>query len=310
MAASKQIFPWWQTGHYLVDGAGPAAATRFFFRRKQSAVAAYRNDSTQAFINPQPWPIFVDEIRFFSYELETRPGFPSIDLSDFAFKMRHSRYGEIFSEFVMSFAFGYCDPLRTSPKAARRGGKLTLPQPYHLEAEKALSLTLRAPATSDITGFQAGVRGFDPYNLAPVIRTASPVAVAAGGAPTDVALVSDRDKNVKAINVEDITFSIYGGSDTSVRFFWDLEISIEPPDGPRWTDDISTQIALLSDQLQAYYYGRNVVVFTPPSPYIMMPGDQLFIEGMAMEGGVFGENGGQVVAMIMGHQEVPSDYYR
>jgi len=306
----RKIYPWWQTGHFFIDGLGPAAGDRFYFRRKDSAVAAYKNDSTQLFINPQPWPVFIDEIRFFSYNPGARADSISSTLNKFAFRMSHSRYGEIFSEFVNGYALGFGDPLRSSPKVARRGGKLTLPAPYHMEAEKALTMTLRAPTTSDITGFQAGVRGMDPYNRAPVLRTTIPANVTGGGAPTEIALTSDRDKNVKAIDVEELTFSIYGGSDASIRFFWDLEISIQPPDGPLWTDDVSTQVTLLIDQLQTYYSGRSVSVFTPPSPYVLLPGEQFFIEGLALEGGLYTNDGGFLVAMMFGHQEVPHGYYR
>lgn len=309
MTKKVDIFPWWQSGHYLVSGAGPAAGTRFYFRRKQTAVAAYRNDNKALFINSQPWPVFIDEIRLFTYSVNANAT-ATYQMGRFGFRMRNERYGEIFSEFMVGYALGYSDPIRVSAQTAKRGGKMTLPQPFRISAEQALSLKLRAPATSDVTGFQAGIRGKDPYNRCPVIRANEPVAVAAGGAPVDVALVSNRDKNVKAIDVEDVTFSIYGGSDTSVRFFWDLEVSIEPSYGPMWTDDASTQLELILDRVRPEFYGRNAVVFTPPSPYILLPGEQFFIEGQALEANAFGENGGQVSAVLMGHQEVPIDYYR
>lgn len=310
MTKRVDIFPWWQSGHFLQDGEGPAAGTRFYFRRKQTAAAAYRNDAGALFINPQPWPVFIDEIRLFTYAVQADAAPATTELGDFAFRMSHSRYGEIFSEFLVGYALGYCDPSRIQVQPAKRGGKLVLPQPFKLSAEQSLNLRLQAPATSDVTGFQAGVRGKDPYNLCPVIRANEPVAVAAGGAPVDVALVSNRDKNVRAIDVEDITFSIYGGSDTSVRFFWDLEVSVEPSYGPIWTDDVSTQLELILDRVRPAYYGRNAVVLTPPSPYILLPGEQFFIEGYALTANSFSSDGGQVSAVLMGHQEVPVDYYR
>lgn len=309
MKRRADIFPWWQSGHFLVDGEGPAAGTRFYFRRKQTAVAAYRNDGSALFINPQPWPIFIDEIRLFTYTVSAAAT-ATYQLGRFAFRMRSDSYGEIFSEFMVGYALGYSDPIRVSAQTAKRGGKITLPQPFKLSAEQSLNLRLRAPATSDVTGFQAGVRGRDPYNASPVIRANAPVAVGAGGAPVDVALVSNKDKNIRAVDVEDITFSIYGGTDSSVRFFQDLEVSVAPSYGPRWTDDNSTQLELILDRIRPEFYGRNAVVFTPPAPYVLMPGEQFFIEGYALENNVFGVNGGQVSAVLMGHQEVPIDYYR
>lgn len=309
MKSKGSIFPWWQSGHYLVGSESPAVGTRFYFRRKQTAVAAYRNDGSALFINPQPWPIYIDEIRLFTYEASALAT-ASYQMGRFGFRMRSDRYGDIFSEFMIGYALGYSDPIRVSAQTAKRGGKLTLPQPFNLSAEESLNLKLQAPATSDVTGFQAGVRGKDPYNLCPVIRANAPIAVAAGGAPVDIALASDRDKNVRAIDVEDITFSIYGGTDTSIRFMWDLEVSVAPSYGPRWTDDVSTQLELILDRIRPEFYGRNAVVFTPPSPYILAPGEQFYIEGQALVANAFGEDGGQVSAVLMGHQEVPSDYYR
>jgi len=310
MKKRRNIYPWWQSGHYLISDAGSVAGERFYFRRKQVAVNAYRNDKSALFINPQPWPVYIDEIRLFSYSDTLDIALPATDLGDFAFRMSHPRYGDIFSEFMVSYALGYCDPARLQTGPGKRGGKIVLPQPFKVEAEQSLGLRVRAPATSDITGFQAGVRGLDPYNLCPVIRTNVPVAVPAAGAPVDVALVANRDKNIRAINIEDITFSITGGTDTTARNFRDIELTVVPSHGPQWTDDLATQLELVLDSVRYTQFGRSSVVFTPPAPYVLLPGEQFYIEGFVMNGGTFEQVGGQLAAVLMGHQEVPIGYYR
>jgi hypothetical protein len=309
------IYPWWQTGFYFYDPATLAPGQRFYFRKRQRSADAYYQGNDQVFVNNQPWPVRIDELRFFQL-FGTRAVTTNYSTFDaFGVRMRASRDGEVVNNFMPISSLNFCERMRFEPAVMRRGGKMTLPQPFYLDGSENFSFRVFPGGTgvASIAGIQLGMLGFYPQNQAPVVRTAVPLTVTAGQAPTDYVLDAGRDKNVRAISVEELSFSVSGGS-TELSAFWEVELEISPPRGPKWTDDVSTHLGFLCDQLPGWTYRKGAVVMTPSTPWTVLPGGNFMIEGLTLPTctQVVADlsASGWIAAMAFGHQEVPDDYNR
>lgn len=306
------IYPWWQTGFYLFNRQNINPGIRAFFRKKERSVDAYATGNDQRFVNTQPWPVFIDEIRFFQRARGSSTAYYNM-FDAFAVKMRTSREGEIFSKFMPISSLFYSDPMRFDPRTARCGGKFTLPQPMHLDGSENFAFRVYpgGAAIDTVSGFQIGLLGFDEKNQAPVVRTAEPVTVAAGQRPTDYVLDAGRDKNVRDLTLEEISFSNITGS---VASFWDIELDIEPPYGPQWTDDASTYPGFIVDQLPNWLYEKGAVVMQPQAPLMIYPGGNMIVElittPLATQLETQVDSPCWIACMLFGHQEVPDDYHR
>jgi hypothetical protein len=310
------IYPWWQTGFHFFDETNLAPGVRSFFRKKQRSVNAYYAGNDQRFVNTQPWPVFVDEIRFFQYHSLFNPnGSAYYNAFDaFATKITTSRDGSIINQFLPVSSLFYSDSMRADPRVERRGGKFTLPQPMHLGSTENFSFRVfpGAGGVASIDGIQIGLLGFDEKNEAPVVRTAAPITITAGQSPTDYVLDAGRDKNIRELTLEEISFSISGGVD-DIQTFWEVELEIEPPRGPRWTEDVATHLGFIVDQLPQWYYNRGALVMQPVTPLQIDPGGNVTVELLTtLFATTVAERAqpGWIACMLFGHQEVPDDYDR
>lgn len=303
---STLVAPWWQTGYFLFDGDGDPVNESFYFRRKQRSAFAYKNDHNQLFYNNQPWPVYVDEIRF----MVNKPSLPNINdiLGCFSFRVQSSKYGSMWDEWALATALCNAPPERFNTGLFRPNGRFILPQPYYLSVED--NFYIRAYAAynqaADYGGFQFGLLGFDPVNESPVVRVSDPVTIAAGS-QNDFALTNDRDKASRAMFVESVTFSAY--PDTSIAF---VEVEINPPTGPRWTDDVTTPLGVLYDQprLSGLVTSDCGGIHIPGSPYVIEPGGNFYVEGQLLVDPASTTANSMLVCCLYGHQEVPIDYYR
>jgi hypothetical protein len=309
------IYPWWQTGFYFYDNAGPAPGQRFYFRKRQRSADAYYAGNDQLFVNTQPWPVYIDELRFFQRYGNVASTRYYSTFDGFGVRMQSSLDGNVVNNFMPISSLHYCDPVRCEPCITRRGGKMTLPSPFYLDGSENFSFRVfpGSAGIASIAGIQIGLLGFDPKNSAPVVRTAVPITVTAAQAPTDYVLDAGRDKNVRDISVNEIAFSISGGA-AEVGAFWEVELEISPPRGPKWTDDVSTHLGFLVDQLPPFGYNKGAVVMTPPTPWAVNPGGNFMVEGLTLPTSaqipIQFAAAGWIACMAFGHQEVPDDYHR
>jgi hypothetical protein len=92
-----------------------------------------------------------------------------------------------------------------------------------------------------------------------------------------------------------------------------VELEINPPRGPKWTDDVSTHLGFLVDQLPTFSARKGSVTLSLEAPIVVPPGGRIFLEGLVLNGAaeINTDNvDGWIAAMLMGHQEVPDDYDR
>ena len=303
------VAPWWQTGWFIFSGAS-AAGTRFYFRRKDRTAAAYKNDANQLFYNNQPWPVAVDELRFLYGSASTTPATNDM-LGNFAFRVQSSKYGNLWDEWALGSALCNAPPERFTPLVGRPSGRMLLPQPLEMSAEE--NFFIRAyPGllqSATIEGFQVGIKGFDPFNESPVARVSDAQDITTAS-QNDFAITNDRDKASRSIRTEELTFSAHRYSATAPFPF--IELDIQPPKGPRWTDDISTPLGLLYDQHRspaiAGMGGGGIHI--PGSPYVLNPGSTFLMEGQLIDAPVGSSGARYLACCLYGHQIVPEDHYR
>jgi hypothetical protein len=308
------IYPWWQTGFYFYEHASLAAGTRFYFRKRQRSANLFYAGNDQRFVNTQPWPVYVDEIRFFIYYALRSIVAETNAFDAFGVRMQSSRDGNIVNSFMPISSIQYTDYLRSDPRVVRRGGKFTLPEPFSLDSSENFSFRIfpGSGGVASIAGIQVGLLGFDKKNQAPNVRTAAPVTVTTGQAPTDYVLDAGRDKDVRDLSVEAISFSISGGA-SELAAFWEVETEISPPRGPKWTDDVSTHVGFLVDQLPQWRFAKAGLSMIPPRPWQIDPGGNFMVEGLTLPTApqlAALEQDGWLACMLFGHQEVPDDYHR
>lgn len=301
-------FPWWQSG-VITIASTVATGTSFRFRQASEATAVYEAGRRGLFFNNQPWPVYINEIRFV---LEHSTCYPLEWMFPYLLaRMNSVRDGVILREGVPITALasqqGWCS-------FARPGASIfTLPADFYLTAEDELAVDIPSN-TAGVTGnVQVAVRGFDPYTRAPVIRSSDYAAIAAGG--TSFAFASGRDKSVKDMWVRDL---VIGGTAFSAGDARILPIRVTPPSGPKWTDDFETRIVLISDN-PPVATGWSLadlkfasIVYRPVTPYIMLPADKFDIEiQLAEAASHFGISGSvNLHCCLRGYQEVPDDNYR
>lgn len=308
------IAPWWQTGLWIFD-ATIGRYERFYFRRKQRTALAYKNDQKQLFYNNQPWPVYVQEFRF-GGEYYAFGGAPSMIgndiLGSIALRAHSPRYGEIWAEWALGSSLLQAPEERYYSGMNLTRGRMLLPQPLPLLPEDNFELRVYSSyyQGAAVTGFQTGLKGFDPYNKIPIARVTSTLDIAANS-QNDFALISDRDKESRAMIMEELTFSAQADTSASFRL---LELEINPPRGPRWTDDVSTPIGLLTDQMAcpeiANWFGG---LYHPAAPYRIDPGEQFIVEGQTLGAAnqlTIGEASHSLFCCLYGYQIVPSEYYR
>lgn len=306
------IAPWWQTGWLIFDSTTPAN-TQFYFRAKQRSNDQYRNDADQVFYNNQPWPVFVDEFRFCSFNEQQGPGNATDFYGLFAIRAQSSKYGHLWDEWAHLTSLFNAPPERFSSGIIRYQSRLILPQPLYLTAEDNF-FTRVYPGfqqTNDVENFQIALQGYDPENKAPIMRVSDLNNIAAGS-QSDFTLTNDRDKANRAMMLEAITFGATGSQGRG--FLSDLEIEFNPPKGPRWTNDVTTPMGILYDQVKTpLYFGiGGGGIHIPASPYVIEPGGNFYVEAQLLKPAGDQNSGSKfsLACCLYGHQIVPRDYYR
>lgn len=300
--------------------AGDQVATRFPWWRTQRreittddfevpfVIGDVRNSGSSAFRNTQPWPIYVDEIRFWTEDIDFQ-----VDATLRApFSQIHGRLSTTRRDFLIAELI----PLSCWNTEVDRhlegylnGIDIRLPVPYYFAAGQHMNTQLRAMTEglyANNTEFQVAIRGCDPVNGSPIVMGSRAIAPApAAAVPTPVAgaqavqpdsLVFDdgRDQGVRSMWIHDLQIGIrYLENAFNRTNAWrQMAIQIQPPEGPKWTDDWYTPLQALCEQVPAVeldqtaedeplnLYYNAPVIHRPPAPYELLPGDSLDIEIM------------------------------
>jgi hypothetical protein len=280
-------FPWWATSYQEITDNN-AILDKFVFRAPQG--------NRQAFANDKPWPIYIDEIRFW-HTIKPGTDYGEWDLpylmDQTVFKISTDLQREIVSHWMPGTCFN------TEPDRIITGYQQsmmwTLPAPYYLPYGNQFSLEVesRTSTFADMT-LQFALRGCDPYNESPRAILTRPASLSDGTAtpyPGRLILSFDdnRDRPVQSMWVRDVSATMLniartGSAKTGLCNPWyHIDAKFNIPEGPQWTNDLTTPLIAFSEQVPACgpYMNLNfnpLVIHRPPKPYILRPGDAMTIE--------------------------------
>ena len=278
---NSKVFPWYQTGYYIVTQSTPQNE-RAYFRRNNAGAIAYKNDDGQVYYNNQPWPVYIDEMRFYWENIQK--------LGYFSFSAQSSKYGRLWPDFILSTTLLNAPMARYLP--GERETVMTLPSSILLSPEDVPLVSIYAASAS----CQLGILGFDPENKSPVVRCSDVLTVAGRG---DFALVSDRDNDSRWMYADSLTFPA------------GVEIAIDWPNSPKWTDDPSTPGRFIQDQSGPNTEAQSAY-YRPEKPYVLEPTDTFYLEVLSLRSGadaLSGQDDGRIGCCLYGHQIVPEGYY-
>jgi hypothetical protein len=271
-------FPWWATSYQDVTDNNNIL-DKFVFRAPQG--------NRQAFANDKPWPVYIDEIRFWAALKPSTTGqwaYPAM-MEQTCFKISTDLQREIVSRWMPGSTFNTEQDRHLY--GYTQNAMFTLPAPYYLPYGSQFFIELEtqhAALTGDTV--QCALRGCDPYNETPSVLLTRPNTLPDGTAtprPGRLALAFDdnRDRPVRNMWVRD--FSITRLNAPTGSWSWRLlDVKFNPPEGPSWTSDITTPLVALCDQVgdvtQTGTTYDPPVIHRPPRPYILRPGDAMTIE--------------------------------
>jgi hypothetical protein len=274
-------FPWWRTGYVATNGNVLYEKLTFAGRGGQ-----------QLFINQNPWPVYIDELRFWATENlggTDATILPTSLMERTAFKIKTDLLGEIVHNWMPGSTYNTeNDRHLVGPQ---NGMVFTLPANYYLQRGDAFSVNLYTPdAYWKSKYFQLGLRGCDPTNQTPIVILSKILQVpdsAASPAPGPLVVTFDdgRDESIRDMWVRDFVIASKenaSAAGTYTKPAWErVWAHFYPSQGPQWSDDIWTPLGALSDQVQSHPASgiyNAPVIHRPKSPYVLLPGHSLTVE--------------------------------
>lgn len=280
-------FPWWATAYQQIT-VNTQIDDKFVFRAPQG--------NRQAFANDKPWPVYIDEIRFWATcESQTPENIWSTLrrwLTEcICLKIKTDLQQNLVSKWMPAPCF--C----TSPGLELLGTRpemtWTLPAPYYLPFGSQFSVEIDSsylPWREQV--MQCSLQGCDPNNQTPYAILSTPTTTVDGTAtpaPGRLVLAFDdnRDRPVRNMWVDKFMACMMSAQvaatpvDTSYDPWQNLEIKFNPPEGPSWTSDITTPMVAFADRVHWQprpLYSSNPIIHKPIKPYILRPGDAMTIE--------------------------------
>lgn len=276
--ASK--FPWWRTGH--VATAGDELYEKLIFEGR---------GGQQLFINDKPWPIYIDELRFWATEEigETVLQMPTSLMERTAFKIKTDILGEIVHTWMPGST--YNTENHRHLVGPQNGMIFTLPENYYLQQGEAFSVNLFTQDTYwKELYYQLGLRGCDPNNQSPITMLSKILQLPDGAAspapgPLVVTFDDGRDEGIRNMWIRDFVIAnqdIAGSDGNYPTPVWErVWAHFYPPQGPQWSDDIWTPLIALADQVYSHPSSgiyNAPVIHRPKSPYVLLPGHSLTVE--------------------------------
>lgn len=302
------IYPWWQSAYVAADTSTPVSTP--IPLRRYNPDSTYNDALPAPFVNTQPWPIKMDGLVFGWYNGVTNAvtGYAS---TAFDFRIESSRYGAIISKPLAIGCLSTVDNSRFVSSHWRR--VITLPSPYRVGKDENLEVNLYSGGLGALSSdVQVAIRGRDPYNCQAVIRTGTALS------PSTQTFVpfsctDQRDRNVRGIDVHDIVIADKGyTAGGALDLFW-MHVRLDPPNGPRWSDDIATSVSMLSGQGHNFNstdpFSRHDMRFAAPLP--LLPGDRVTVTPRVLQhSGAMLSSGSALFVLAYGRQEVPLDRAR
>jgi len=185
-------------------------------------------------------------------------------------------------------------------------GIWVLPTPYFLQAGHTFTGRIIAPpsATPRTKELTITLRGYNPIDFDPIIMATTTTFPAAGY--NTFSFTENRDGPLRDMIIEEISVGLSDVSDdfAGLAFFLNqVFILFEPPEGPKWSQDIRTPFCSLSTQMSVYggitngFY-QPIVVHEPTNPIILSPGQSIKMSVLPFET----EQSAQIIVTALGTQ--------
>jgi hypothetical protein len=246
----------------------------------------------QLFINDKPWPIYIDELRFWATEAiggGSAPSLPVAMMERTAFKIKTDILGEIVD--IWMPGSNYNTENDRHLVGPQNGLVFTLPANYYMPQGEAFSVQLFTQDTYwKEQYFQLGLRGCDPTNQSPIVMLSKMLQVpdgggAAGPGPLVVTFDDGRDEGIRDMWIRDFVIASKDNAEADGNYtkpVWErVWAHFYPPQGSQWSDDIWTPLSALADQVQSHPASgiyNAPVIHRPKSPYVLLPGHALTVE--------------------------------
>lgn len=177
--------------------------------------------------------------------------------------------------------------LHTDPRHYVHGelnqGTWVLPTPYFLQAGHVFKGRIFAPQTATLSEKELTIalRGYNPVDFDPIVMattTTFPVWTTATFSP--FVFTENRDGPLRDMVIEEITVGLSNAYDelsTAGHFLNQVFIQFEPPDGPKWSQDVLVSMSNLTTQMNVTSATNYfpMVVHEPVSPIKLEPGQAI-----------------------------------
>lgn len=288
----SDVFPWYRSG--LSTGSAPYSLLPNITTPIIASNSFFGGMGEEAFKNDTDGNIEIQRLAFSHYLVPASSGDA---LSRISVKME-GEVEDIIKKWVP------ITTLHTDPNHYLHGelnqGTWVLPTPYFLQAQHVFTGALFTQQSTTLQGktLTLSLRGYNPVDLDPIVMTTT-VTFAASVAQfrfNPFSFTENRDGPLRDMVVEEITVGlsdIYDELNTG-NFLQQLFIRFDPPDGPKWSQDVLVAMANLSTQMNVTNSAGNyfpLVIFEPVRPYVLEPGQSLKIWIRAQEqfaSGLFG----------------------
>lgn len=305
-----KVFPWWAAGAVNMPFASVIGTINY---------VDFSWDMFGGFgASPKParnnlaGPLKIHHIRFYGNRLADGAGVQLAGVTRMAARIKiGSEY--LNSDFIPLQAFSTHQRQNSTGQLSQH--TIKLPTPYYLQRGHTFGLEIR----NNNAGFNANevdisLRGWDPVNNTPVVMNkAADLPTAAGQRFVSFKFDEDRHAALRDIRITDICFG-WTENDGSVLAppFADpvlnYDVRIQPPTGPRWTEQSWTCLAGLVTTVGArpnytapnpYYF--PMVHYQPEKPIILAANSEIQIAVRMLDATASGDD--HIRCWVIGTQE-------
>jgi hypothetical protein len=279
-----RYYPWWRSGFHQVD---LAAANGYKF-----TIAGATQEPV--FKNNLNKPIQITELRIHTLP-NTNAAEPRLSL--LSLKIRSDRLLDIVDKYLPATTYSTDEDLCVHGE--HLSAVVRLPVPYLLTYGHSFMMdfiTLWSLNDTNLT-IDVAMRGKDPRNKSPIVlEKRLDYTISVPPLTNTLAFDDDRDAPVRDILVEDFVITIptdYREVVVGVQdFLYWLGVVFRPPQGPMWAPEATFDWAgVIYPATMLFSLAENigsttaagaylpVIRHQPKVPYILEPGDSIFIDG-------------------------------
>jgi len=165
-------------------------------------------------------------------------------------------------------------------------GTWVLPTPYFLKAGQIFLGRIFSPTTSSLSEKELTIalKGYNPIDYDPIVMaTTVTFPVFNAYAYNTFSFLENRDAPLRDMVIEEISVALsdsYDILDNYGHFLDQVFLEFEPPEGPKWSQDILVPMAALTTQMNVDDLAGNntyrpIVVHEPIEPYTLEPGQSI-----------------------------------